>query len=116
MLDKDCIFCKIIRGEIPSEKVYEDEAVLLIRDIKPEAPVHLLAIPKEHYVGVHDVPPDRMNVVTKIFQAVSKVVVERKLAGPGYRVVLNSGAAAGQLVPHIHLHILSGRPLGWPPG
>jgi histidine triad (HIT) family protein len=112
----DCIFCKIVAGTIPSSKVYEDESTLVFKDINPAAPVHLVAIPKEHFQTVQDIPAQRMDVMKRFFEAVAKTVSGQGLAEKGYRLVINSGEHAGQLVPHLHAHILAGRELGWPPG
>ncbi len=112
----DCIFCKIIAGQIPASKIYEDEHTLIFKDISPKAPVHLLAIPKKHFEGIHDVPASEMSLMTELFAAIAKAVKQLQLAENGYRLVINSGEHAGQAVPHIHVHILSGRDLAWPPG
>jgi histidine triad (HIT) family protein len=112
----DCIFCKIVSGQIPAAKVYEDENILVFKDVTPQAPVHLLAIPKDHYASVHDVPADKMHIMTDLFSAVNAVVNKLDLCKNGYRLVINSGAQAGQAVPHIHVHILAGRDMSWPPG
>lgn len=112
----DCLFCKIIAGEIPSDKVYEDENILAFKDISPKAPTHLLVIPKEHYANIHDVPEEKELLMGKLMTAVGKIVLENDLTQSGYRLVVNSGSDAGQLVPHIHVHILSGRSMQWPPG
>ncbi|MBD3391657.1 MAG: HIT domain-containing protein [Chitinivibrionales bacterium] len=112
----DCLFCKIINGEIPANKVYEDDHAVVFTDINPKAPIHLLAIPKEHYSGVHEVPHDRMELFQHVFFAVNQAVRQEGLAEKGYRLVVNFGDSSGQAVPHIHIHILSGRELTWPPG
>jgi histidine triad (HIT) family protein len=112
----NCLFCKIINKEIPAPRVYEDENAIVIRDINPQAPVHLLALPRRHYSGVHEVNAADNNLFGQLFQAVTRVVEQEKLAGQGYRLVVNFGEKAGQTVPHIHVHILSGRLLQWPPG
>jgi histidine triad (HIT) family protein len=112
----DCLFCKIIKKEIPAPRVYEDENTVVIRDINPQAPVHLLALPRKHHAGVHEVTAADNKLFGQIFQAVSKVVEQEKLASQGYRLVINFGEKAGQSVPHIHVHILSGRSMLWPPG
>lgn len=116
MLDEKCLFCKIIRSEIPSQKVYEDDHALIFRDIGPKAPVHLLAIPKEHYAGVHEIPSDKLGILRDLYAAVSSAVRNEGLDAAGYRLVTNFGDAAGQSVQHIHIHILSGRDFTWPPG
>ncbi|MBD3346978.1 MAG: HIT domain-containing protein [Chitinivibrionales bacterium] len=113
---EDCIFCKIAKGEIPSEKVYDDEHSVIFKDLNPKAPVHLLAIPKEHYAGVHEIPSDKIDTMGTLYATIGKVVKQENLTENGYRLVINSGKDSGQLVPHIHVHILSGRKLTWPPG
>jgi histidine triad (HIT) family protein len=112
----NCLFCKIIKKEIPAPRVYEDEHAIVIKDINPQAPVHLLALPRKHYSGVHEVKAADEKIFGKLFLAVSKVVEQEQLAANGYRLVINFGEKAGQSVPHIHVHILSGRPMHWPPG
>ncbi|MBN2189278.1 MAG: histidine triad nucleotide-binding protein [Chitinispirillaceae bacterium] len=111
-----CLFCKIIKKEIPVSPVYEDANVVVIKDINPQAPVHLLALPRKHYCGVHEVTPADNKLFGQLFEAIGKVVVQEKLVEKGYRLVINSGEHAGQAVPHIHVHILGGRSLQWPPG
>ena len=110
----DCLFCKIINGEIPSSKVYEDEHVYAFYDIAPEAPVHFLAVPKEHIVSCAGVMPENSGVVARCFEAISKIAAELGLES--FRVVSNSGREAGQSVFHLHFHVLSGRDMSWPPG
>lgn len=112
----DCLFCKIVNGDIPSTKVYEDEHTLAFRDIDPKAPSHVLVIPKEHYSSVHQVPDEQSDLFVKLMQTVSKVVETEDLIDEGYRLVINSGKNGGQLVDHIHVHVLGGRSLQWPPG
>ena len=106
----DCLFCRIIAGEIPSTKVYEDETVFAFRDINPQAPTHILVIPKAHISGCNGVTPENSSVVAHIFEVIPRIAAEEKLEG-GYRVVSNCGADAGQTVPHLHFHILGGKPL-----
>jgi histidine triad (HIT) family protein len=112
----DCVFCKIIAGQIPSSKVYEDDHALIFKDINPVAPTHLIAIPKEHYQTIQDVPSGKTDVLKKLMEAVAKAVKQEGLTAGGYRLVINSGEHAGQLVPHLHAHIIAGRGLAWPPG
>jgi histidine triad (HIT) family protein len=112
----NCIFCKIISGQIPSSKVYEDGFSLVFKDINPVAPVHLVAIPKVHCEAVHCVPAESPETLGKLFEAAATVVKQQELAELGYRLVINSGERAGQTVPHVHVHILSGRDFTWPPG
>jgi histidine triad (HIT) family protein len=106
----DCIFCKIIAGEIPSKKVYEDETVLAFEDINPLAPVHILVIPKKHIAGVSDITTDNSAVIAHIFEVISKIAKDKKLDG-GFRVISNCGDDACQSVKHLHFHILGGRQL-----
>jgi histidine triad (HIT) family protein len=111
----DCLFCKIVSGEIPSTKVYEDDAVYAFRDIDPQAPYHAVFIPKAHIGSAAEITPENSQVVAKIFEAIAKVA-KRDGLGNGFRVVSNCGEDAGQSVPHLHFHLLAGRNLGWPPG
>jgi len=112
----DCLFCRMVGREAPADVVYEDRDTLVIRDINPQAPTHLLAIPKKHYSTVHEVPPSEAGFFDDLFGAVSAVVKQEKIIDYGYRLVVNSGRRTGQSVFHIHVHILSGRPMHWPPG
>ena len=108
----DCIFCEIVKGDIPSKKAYEDELVYAFHDIAPAAPVHVLVIPKEHVLaGVDEVTEDNAAIVAHIFTVIPKIAKELGLTG-GYRVVSNIGADAGQTVRHIHFHIIGGATLG----
>ena len=106
----DCLFCKIIAGDIPSTKVYEDELVYAFRDINPQAPTHILVIPKAHLASVNDVTAENSGVVAHIFEVIPQIAKAEGLAG-GYRVVSNCGADAGQTVHHLHFHILGGKAL-----
>lgn len=108
----NCIFCKIARGETKAQLLFEDDRVLAFRDINPQAPVHVLIIPKEHYPSIEDIPDE---CLTGHLFTVGKQVAE-KLGLKGYRLVINKGWEAGQTVFHLHLHLLAGRLLGWPPG
>jgi histidine triad (HIT) family protein len=112
----ECIFCKIIRKEIPSQVVFENDSVMIIRDNNPQAPTHLLALPKKHYAGVHLVPEPESGLFQSLFSAIGEVVKKEGLDGKSYRQVMNFGEKAGQSAAHIHVHILSGRNFGWPPG
>ena len=109
---EDCLFCKIIKGEIPSTKVYEDEFVYAFKDINPEAPVHILVVPKKHIESVNAIEEVDENVIGKIFLAIKKIAKEQGVAENGYRVVSNCGKDAGQTVMHLHFHILGGKELG----
>ena len=106
----DCLFCKIIGGEIPSTKVYEDDQVLAFRDIAPQAPTHILVIPKAHIASVGEITEENSAVVAHIFEVIATVAKAEGLVG-GYRVVSNCGSDAGQTVHHLHFHILGGKPL-----
>ena len=107
---ENCLFCKIVRGEIPSTKVYEDELVLAFQDIAPMAPTHILVIPKTHIGSVNEVNAENAAVVAHIFTVIPQIAAAEKLEG-GYRVVSNCGADAGQTVHHLHFHILGGKKL-----
>lgn len=111
----DCIFCKIAEGEIPSNKVYEDEKVLAFYDLDPQAPTHILIIPKEHIASVAEITPENSSVVAHIFEVAAQIAKEKQL-DEGFRVVTNIGDAAGQSVKHLHFHLLGGRDFTWPPG
>lgn len=106
----DCLFCKIIRGEIPSSRVYEDDLVFAFRDIAPQAPTHILVIPKTHIHGCNGVTEENSALVAHIFEVIPKIAAAEGLTG-GYRVVSNCGEDAGQTVPHLHFHILGGKQL-----
>ena len=106
----DCLFCKIVTGDIPSIKVYEDEKILAFRDIAPQAPTHILVIPKAHIPSVDGITEENSSIVAHIFSVIPKIAAAENLTG-GYRVVSNCGADAGQTVHHLHFHILGGKPL-----
>ena len=111
----DCLFCKIINGDIPSKKVYEDEKVFAFCDIDPQAPVHVLIIPKEHIASAAEINESNSLVVAHIFEVAAKIAKDMGLSD-GFRVVTNCGDSAGQTVKHLHFHLLSGRDFTWPPG
>lgn len=111
---KDCIFCKIAAGEIPSKKVYEDEQCYAFYDLDPQAPTHFLVIPKEHIASALDVTDGNSAVVGHCFAVIAKVA--REMGLESYRVVSNCGEQAGQSVFHLHFHVLAGRDMTWPPG
>lgn len=115
MTDPQCLFCRIAAGEIPSRKVYEDPEILAFEDIHPQAPVHLLIIPKAHFPTVAEVPLDQLDLVGQMVGVANRLALEKRLTG-GYRLVFNTRADAGQEVFHVHLHLLGGRKFGWPPG
>ena len=104
----DCIFCKIVAGEIPSNKIYEDETVIAFRDIHPQAPVHFLVVPKEHIKSAAEINSTNSGVIAHCFEVISKLAVQEKL-DDGFRVINNCGENAGQTVPHIHFHVLAGK-------
>ena len=111
----DCIFCKIVNGEIPSNKAYEDDKVLAFYDLEPQAPVHILIIPKEHITSVAQITAENSAVVAHIFEVAAKLAADLGLKD-GFRIVTNTGDAAGQSVKHLHFHLMGGREFGWPAG
>ena len=112
----DCLFCKIVAGDIPSSKVYEDEKVYAFLDIDPQAPTHIIVVPKEHISSANEIAENNCAVVGHIFSVISKIAKDMGFDKDGYRVVNNCGENGGQTVGHIHFHVLAGRLLGWPPG
>ena len=112
----ECLFCKIINGEIPSKKAYEDENVYAFWDIAPTAPVHILVIPKKHIETLNDINQDNSELISKIYEVIPKIAQENNIAADGYRVVTNCNKNAGQTVFHIHFHLIGGRELTWPAG
>ena len=112
----DCLFCRIARDEIPSRKVHSDDEIVAFEDVNPKAPVHLLVIPRVHIPTLNDLDPAHDALVGRMHRVAAELARERGLAQPGYRVVMNCNEAAGQSVFHIHLHLLGGRNLAWPPG
>lgn len=109
---EDCVFCKIIDGKIPSEKVYEDENVLAFKDINPVAPIHILVIPKKHIEKLIDVKEEDSYLIAEIFKAINKIVKQLNIEKDGFRVIANCGRDGGQEVMHIHFHIIAGKKLG----
>ena len=112
----DCIFCKIIAGEIPATVVHETDDVLAFRDLGPQAPTHVLVIPREHIATANDLTQENASIVASMMLAAKQIAEREGIAERGYRTVLNCNAEAGQSVFHIHLHLRGGRPMGWPPG
>lgn len=112
---KDCIFCKIASGEIPSKIVYQDDLVCVFEDLEPQAPVHLLCIPKKHISSIDEITPENADVISHIYLTISSLAKKLGL-NEGYRVVSNCGEQGGQTVMHLHFHLLGGRKFGWPPG
>jgi len=111
-----CLFCKIDRGEIPSEKVYDEGPLFAIKDINPQAPTHILIIPKKHYATILEIKTQDEPLIGSVYTVANKLAQELGLAQSGFRVVLNCGSEAGQTVFHIHFHLLGGRAMTWPPG
>lgn len=111
----DCVFCKIVSGEIPAKKAYEDDQVLAFHDLDPQAPVHILLIPKQHLASAMDITPENSSVIARIFEVAAKLAKEYKLE-QGFRLVNNCGKDGQQTVGHLHIHLLGGRPMTWPPG
>lgn len=112
----ECLFCRMISGEIPVKPVYEDERLFVIKDINPQAPLHVLIIPKKHIASVNDLEPDHDILVGSMFRRAASIASENGYADRGFRTIFNTNREAGQSVFHIHLHVLAGRALGWPPG
>ena len=112
----DCLFCKIINREIPADIIYEDDLVLAFSDINPQAPNHILIIPKKHIAKVSDLKEEEAHLIAQMVMAANKIAEEKGLTDKGFRIVLNCGKDAGQEVFHIHMHLLSGRKFTWPPG
>lgn len=110
----NCLFCKIAAGEIPCDSLYEDTQCLVFRDIAPQAPLHFLVIPKAHIASAAELDAGNSAIVAHIFEVIARVA--REQGAESYRVVSNVGAQAGQTVPHLHFHVLSGRDMTWPPG
>lgn len=113
---EDCIFCKILKGEIPSKKIYEDDYCYAFYDINPMAPVHFLVIPKKHIESANEICGETSEYVAKIFEAIPKIAESTGISKDGYRVVNNCGKNGMQTVQHLHFHVLGGRLLSWPPG
>ncbi len=111
----DCVFCKIVDGEIPAKKAYEDDKVLAFYDLDPQAPVHILVIPKKHITSAAEINSGNSGYVAHCFEVIAKLAAELKL-DDGFRVVTNCGDSAGQSIKHIHFHLLGGRDFTWPPG
>ncbi len=112
----DCLFCKMVSGEIKPDTVMETDDVLAFRDIAPQAPTHILIIPKKHISTINDITDEDTELLGKLYQVAKQVAAQEGLAEPGYRTVMNCNSDGGQAVYHIHLHLLGGRQMGWPPG
>ena len=111
----DCLFCRIIKGEIPAKKVYEDEFTFAFEDINPQAPVHALVVPKKHLTGLKEAHAEDAEIIGRCHLTAARIASERGVED-GYRTVLNVGPGAGQSVFHLHVHVIGGRPMKWPPG
>ena len=116
MSEKDCLFCKIVAGEVPADVVYENDSLIAFRDISPKAPTHILLIPRRHIATMNDLQAGDIPLAGELFTTAAKIAADEGLADDGYRVVMNCNEAAGQSVFHIHLHLLGGRSMSWPPG
>lgn len=116
MAEQECLFCRIVRGEIPAKVVHETDSVVAFRDIDPKAPVHVLIVPKRHIASVNEVTEGDEPELGALFVAARAIAAAEGLSDGGYRLVVNTGTGAGQTVWHIHLHLLGGRSLTWPPG
>ncbi len=112
----DCLFCKIVRGEIPGDVVHRDDAITAFRDINPQASTHLLIVPNEHVVGTNDLTPEHDQLVGRLIRTAAQIAAREGVGESGYRLTVNCGPDAGQLVKHLHFHLLGGRKMGWPPG
>lgn len=113
---ENCLFCKIICGELPADKIFEDEFCLAFRDINPQAPTHILIIPKEHIVSLAKIKDDQKEILGHLLIVAAKLAKQEGIIEKGFRTVINTNVEAGQTVFHIHVHILGGRYMGWPPG
>ena len=116
MANEDCLFCKIVAGEIPADIVYESDTAIAFRDINPQAPTHVLIIPRRHIATINDIAEEDQSLVGSLYTAAREIAQKDGIADVGYRVVMNCNEAAGQTVFHIHLHLVGGRAMGWPPG
>ncbi len=112
----DCLFCRIAAGEIPATKVHDDDAVIAIRDIAPRAPTHVLVLPREHIASASELGDDHAALLARIFAVAASVARDEGIADTGYRLVINAGPDGGQTVDHLHVHLLGGRQMTWPPG
>ena len=116
MSNSDCLFCKIVEGQIPANIVGKSDEALAFTDIDPKAPVHILIIPKQHLASASDIGPEHANVLSEMFCLANEHAIEHGANKSGFRLVINNGSDAGQSVDHLHLHLLAGRRMTWPPG
>ncbi len=114
--DPECLFCRIASGEIPSNQAFADDAAVAFHDIAPRAPTHILLIPREHIRSAAELTEDHAPLVGHLFAVAAQVAREQRIADAGYRIVTNIGRGGGQTVDHLHLHLMGGRPMTWPPG
>lgn len=112
----DCLFCRIVSKELPADVVYEDASVVAFKDIHPQAPVHLLVVPKKHVPKLMEIKPEDASVVADLHKAIQTLAEKHAVDKTGFRIVVNNGPNAGQAVDHLHYHVIGGRKLGWPPG
>jgi histidine triad (HIT) family protein len=115
-MSQDCLFCRIIAGEIPSNKAYEDEVCYAFHDISPQAPTHILVVPREHFASLDAAKAEHKEILGHLMLAAAQIAREKGVAENGYRVVINTGVDGGQTVFHLHVHLLGGRPFVFPPG
>lgn len=116
MSEQDCLFCKILNGDIPADIIYESDSAIAFRDINPQAPTHVLVIPRKHVATINDLSEEDQEIVGSLYLAAKDIARAEGLSDEGYRAVMNCNEGAGQSVFHIHLHVLGGRALSWPPG
>jgi histidine triad (HIT) family protein len=116
MSEKSCLFCRIIAGEIPGDLLHQDDYCVVLRDINPQAPLHALVIPREHLESLDDASQKDETLLGHLLRIAARVANDQGQAETGYRTVINTGAGAGQSVVHLHVHVLAGRPMNWPPG
>ena len=116
MPENDCLFCRILAGDVPAQRVYEDEHACAFIDVKPQAPQHILIVPREHMDSLNDAAPGDEPLLGHLLRLASKIANQLQIAESGFRAVVNTGADGGQSVSHLHVHLLGGRPLTWPPG
>ena len=115
-MSDDCLFCKILAGDIPADVVYESDSAIAFRDINPQAPTHVLIIPRQHISTINDIEPGDHEIIGSLYSAAAEIAAKAGHAEDGYRVVMNCGEHGGQSVFHVHLHMLGGRAMAWPPG
>ena len=116
MAGSDCLFCSIVAGDIPADIIFESDTAIAFRDINPQAPTHVLIVPRQHVATINDIDGEHHELIGSLFSAAKSIAADAGLADDGYRVVMNCNAAAGQTVFHLHLHLLGGRTFKWPPG